>query len=137
MTGLRTERRPLILVVENEEIVCSVCRSILERHRFRVVCAENSEQCLAFYRDNAAEIDLVLCDHSLPTIGRPGLIRSIRSFNKSARIVLMMMNGCDIEEVVPEDLTQTCILLNKPFTCDRLIQAVEDGLMLEPARHQL
>ncbi len=133
MLGLHTERRSLILVVESEESVCSVCRSILERHRFLVVCAANAEQGLAFYRDNAPEIDLVLCDHSLPTIGGPKLIRRIRSLDKSARIVLMM-SGYDIEEVVPEDLKKTCILLNKPFTSDRLVRAVEDGLMLKPAR---
>ena len=104
--------------MENEESVCSVCRSILERHRFLVVCAANGEQGLAFYRDNAPEIDLVLCDHSLPTMGGPKLIRRVRSLDESARIVLMMMSSYDIEEVVPEDLAKTCILLNKPFTCD-------------------
>jgi two-component system, chemotaxis family, chemotaxis protein CheY len=126
---LRTERRPLILVVENEEVVCSVCRSILERHRFRVECAEGGEQCLAFYRDNAADIDLVLCD--LQTIGGVGLIKTIRSLDESARVVLMTMSGCKIKEVVSEEIAQTCILLNKPFTSNRLVQAIDDGLMLE------
>jgi len=117
----------LILVIDDEDLIRSVCRSALERNGFRVLCAEDGERGVAAYRDNAAAIQLVLCDLSMPKFGGPELVRRIWSLNPWARIVLM--SGYDVEALVPEDLRKTCILLSKPFTSERLIQAVEKGLL--------
>jgi DNA-binding NtrC family response regulator len=116
---------PLILVIENEDLIRSMCRLVLERNRFRVICAEDGARGLACYRDRLAEIDLVLCDLRMPEMSGPEVVREIRALNHSARIIVM--TGYDVVDVVSGDLDR-CRFLNKPFTSDRLIRAVEDAL---------
>jgi two-component system cell cycle sensor histidine kinase/response regulator CckA len=114
--------RPLILIIDDQESVRSVCRSALALHGFDVLCARDGEEGTHLFYRNADEIALVLCDLTMPKLDGAETVRTLRSVNPMSRIILM--SGYNTNHAVPRDLRATCGLLNKPFTSGELIDAI-------------
>ncbi|HEX2876569.1 MAG TPA: response regulator [Polyangiaceae bacterium] len=58
--------RETILVVEDEQLVRTLARSILERQGYRVVACANGAEALGVLEDRAAGVDLLLTDLVMP-----------------------------------------------------------------------
>jgi DNA-binding NtrC family response regulator len=114
--------RPLILSIDDQESVRSVCRSALALHGFDVLCAKDGEEGTNLFYRNADGIALVLCDLTMPKLDGAETVRTVRSVNPGSRIILM--SGYNTNQAVPRDLRATCGLLNKPFTSRELMDAV-------------
>jgi nitrogen-specific signal transduction histidine kinase/CheY-like chemotaxis protein len=77
-----------ILVVDDEEMVRKLARTILERYGFQVMVAEDGERALAVYREHAEEIDLVLLDFTMPGLTGLQVLREMRQINPLARVIV-------------------------------------------------
>lgn len=67
-----------ILQVEDNAINRMVAERLLRKAGFSVLNAENGQQGLEIYRDNASHIDLILMDMQMPVLGGIDAARAIR-----------------------------------------------------------
>jgi DNA-binding NtrC family response regulator len=111
-----------ILVADDEPVMRNFCASVLRKHSYTTICAENGMQALDLYKENLADIALVLTDTSMPVMNGVALVRKLLTFNPECKIILM--TGYDVMHTLPADLKLQCPRLVKPFSSAELIGAV-------------
>ena len=119
----KTESRGLetILVVDDEPLVLKSLTRLLQLMGYSVLTATNGGQGLEVYRSNSDEIDLILTDSVMPTMGGPKLIQSIFEENQDARAIVLSGNTTDL----PDNLqTKNTIIMQKPVQEDELHLAI-------------
>ena len=119
---------PTILVIDDTDVVRKSVARCLRRRGYQVLEASNAAEALALVSSNGDELDLILADVVLPTMGGIELIAEARRrfpglaaaymtghFGRSARC-----------EVSPEEGT---LVLIKPFTPSLLESSVREVLV--------
>ncbi len=77
-----------VLVVDDEEIVLDLCRSMLERIGCRVLCALTGEDALELFRRHAQEIDCVILDLTLPGMNGAAVFDDLRRIRSDVRVIV-------------------------------------------------
>jgi PAS domain S-box-containing protein len=77
-----------VLVVDDEEAVRAVARAVLERAGFTVITAPDGATGIELYRERAAEVDVVLLDLTMPSVGGESVLSALRDLRPDARVVL-------------------------------------------------
>jgi hypothetical protein len=128
--ALREGNDELILVVDDESALRDVASSTLEAYRYRAVVAEDGARALEIYRERRDEIRLIVTDMMMPRVGGAELIREVRAIEPQARIIIM--TGMRIpDDIQVADIQSVDGVLQKPFTSEDLLRAVQD-VLLEP-----
>ncbi|MFZ0545488.1 MAG: response regulator [Candidatus Promineifilaceae bacterium] len=78
----------LILVIDDEEPVREAVTDILELEHIQVLTAADGQTGIDIFKANAAEIDLVLLDLSMPGLSGVETLQQLRKIDPSARILL-------------------------------------------------
>ncbi|MFZ0825934.1 MAG: response regulator [Verrucomicrobiia bacterium] len=120
--------RETVLIVEDEPVLRSMARDILEECGYHILEASSGKDALDLWKRRADEIDLVLTDMVMPEgisgvdlaeellVGRPGL-------------KIVFTSGYTANEVNQEMLVRTgASFLSKPYTHTELAKAVRDCL---------
>jgi signal transduction histidine kinase len=127
----RAERRKgTVLVVDDEPMVRTFARAVLEQHGHRVFEATDGVEGVAAFQRHAAEIDVVLLDLTMPRMGGEEALAQIRKM--SARTPVVLSSGYNQVEATRRLLGRGAVeFLQKPYRAVDLI-----GLMdrLMPAR---
>lgn len=76
-----------VLVVDDEEAVSSVCRGMLERLGFQVLCASNGREAIEIYRQHP-EIVFVLLDFMMPQMNGEETYRELQRLSKDVRVII-------------------------------------------------
>jgi CheY-like chemotaxis protein len=119
---------PHILVVDDEPIVRGAIIHVLSGWGFRVLEAETAEEAMAVLTSGAGERpQLVIVDIILPGDNGVELARQIRDEFPEQRILFMSAYPKDVlwEEGLRDGTEE---FMQKPFTAEGLIQAVEAAL---------
>ena len=111
----------VILVVDDDESVRGLVSITLESVGNRILTAANGEEAVAIYRSYADQIDVVVTDMNMPVMDGVQEILRIRMTNPGAKVICMTGDSADR---CPEGVA----LLSKPFSIEKLLQAV-DGLL--------
>jgi PAS domain S-box-containing protein len=119
-----TER---ILVVEDEPGVAKLARSILETEGYSVVPASTAREALEALRREGDEIDVVLCDVTLPDGNGRELRREALTDRPSLPFVLMSGYTDDLA-LRQGDVPARVAFVEKPFTAGRMLRAVREVL---------
>jgi PAS domain S-box-containing protein len=116
-----------ILVVDDEDMVREVARSMLEVCGYDVVDVPNGRDAVEYYRDHGDSIDLVLIDMVMPDMGGRECFRALREMDPGVRAVLSTGYGEDGEarEIVQEGMVG---LVLKPFSRAALAATVSEAL---------
>jgi CheY-like chemotaxis protein len=116
-----------ILVVDDEDTVRSLVRTILERAGFVVLEARHGQEGVDVFRLHAAQIALVLLDLTMPQLSGQETLAELRRLRPDIRALLM--SGCHREEATERlaDL-QLAGFIEKPFSATELVAAVQRGL---------
>lgn len=111
------------LVVDDEEMIRTLNRKILEREGFVVTAAAFGEQALQLAREAGSEIDLAIVDQTMP--GLNGLETSRRLLALSPGIRILLCTGQQLEqEQLPEDLRSATSVIIKPYRAAQLTAMV-------------
>jgi len=87
--GVETWRgQGTVLVIDDEEGVRSVARSMLERLGFDVLTAADGAEGLESYRQDPDRIKLVMLDVTMPRLGGEQTLREIRLLRPEAKVIL-------------------------------------------------
>lgn len=117
-----------ILLIEDEESVCTVIKRMLERLGFTVLAATDGLAGLELFRNYVHTITCVLVDLSVPHLDGAQLLPEIRRIRPGMPVVLM--SGYTEEEVAGRFTDSTPpILLSKPFTSHTLREKIRQAMM--------
>jgi DNA-binding response OmpR family regulator len=114
-----------ILVAEDDEMVRSFVCSVLERHGYRVLAAENGAIALILAeRLGLEEIDLVLTDVEMPALGGKELASRLRRLRPELKILYMTGHA----GVHPDLAWSGGAVIEKPFGYSELLRGVDARL---------
>ncbi len=116
-----------ILLVDDEAPIREATRSLLEKHRYRVVVAANGDEALRVFLENQGTVRLVVTDIMMPEMDGLALIRAIRLVSQSLPVIAIsgLEQSPQAEELASHQIAK---LLAKPFAPADLLNAIAGAL---------
>ncbi len=116
-----------ILVVEDDEAVRHLARSLLASHGYRVLEARNADEALAIARDDSGRIDLLLTDVILPGVNGRDLFARLLGEGRCAKA--LFMSGYSGDLVAQHGILDPGVeFIEKPFTVAALTRRIREVL---------
>jgi len=114
-----------VLLVEDEEMVRSVARRVLEQHHMQVVEAENATVALSIFHEHPADFDVVVSDVVMPGMNGPALIELLLLLRPDLKV--LYMSGYANDALVNHDVVERgFVFLQKPFAPPELVRKVRE-----------
>jgi DNA-binding NtrC family response regulator len=124
--GHAPTRRQTILLADDDAAVRRIVVTILERHGYPVLSAEDGDRVVEAYAAFRGQVALVILDQRMPGPGLEATLASLRAIEPATRVLLM--SGYTELEVQPETRRLLRGFLGKPFRSGELLHAVESAL---------
>jgi len=117
-----------VLVVDDQPIMLTLARRILERDRFLVLTAGTGAEAIEVFKHMHGSIDLVLLDLLMPDLDGEDVCDALLDIDPGAAVLLC--SGATQSQRCHDMLRKGGIagLLKKPFTMESLIEAVRSAL---------
>lgn len=123
----RRGRGETVLLVEDEPAVRRLTSRILSRHGYAVIEAEDPAEGLATFQSHEGELDLLLTDVVMPKMSGAELAERIKA--SQPNLATLYMSGYTDDFVARQGVvTDGVLLLEKPFSSEQLLAAVEAAL---------
>ncbi|MBI5582669.1 MAG: PAS domain S-box protein, partial [Deltaproteobacteria bacterium] len=112
-----------ILLVEDEETVRRMSRTMLNRLGFRVLAAKDGEEAVALFQTLSGEIDGVLTDLTMPGMSGWEVLEAVRVLKPGVPVILA--SGYEEAQVRDQNRKeQPQFFLHKPYRLDDLKEAL-------------
>lgn len=119
--------RETILLVDDEKALRKLGKRILSEAGYRVLEASDGAMALRVAAEEVGEIDLVLTDVEMPTLGGRGMVDELHELSPGMRV--LFMSGYTDNEILRRGIRTTeTDFLQKPFTAESLRAAVRAAL---------
>jgi CheY-like chemotaxis protein len=116
----------LVLVVDDEPMVCVLASAALERWGFSVLVAKNGKEAVEAFRLRAAEITIVLLDLTMPVMGGAEAFVLMNEIRPGVPIIVS--SGYP-ESMVREQFSSTLAgVISKPYTMAALREKIAEVL---------
>ena len=127
MQETRSDKPPVILVVDDEDHIVRVVAFKLRSAGFEVIEAFDGEE--AWTRLGEQEVDLVLTDRQMPIVDGIELSRRISADARTAEIPVVMLTARGFR-LTPEELASAGVieLIDKPFSPRVLVERIRANL---------
>ncbi len=79
----------LVLLIEDELLMCEVAREMLEAHGLTVLSATDGRQGVALFREHAQDLRAVLLDLKLPGMSGEEVLREIHRVRPQTPVILV------------------------------------------------
>ncbi|HAM35389.1 MAG TPA: hypothetical protein DEB40_10260 [Elusimicrobia bacterium] len=125
------EDRPLVLVVDGNREICDALKEALEGYNYRVLFAENGEQCLDQLQQRRFQViilDLKLPDNGLATL------RDIKEMRPEAGVIVLATSATEQEALEQAMQFGTIAYLRKPFDPHMIIEILQKYLPEAPQK---
>ena len=119
----------LILVVDDEQLVCKLTAQTLIGHGYRAVTACDGADAIAVFVQRAAEVRLLLTDLGMPVLGGAALAHTLRRLQPGLRIIAMSGAGSAPKATASAFMSA---FLAKPFQAETLLPLIH-RVLHEPA----
>ncbi|MGL6073249.1 MAG: PAS domain S-box protein [Fimbriiglobus sp.] len=122
-----TERRSQpgrILLVDDEDMIRTLARAVLESEGHTVIEASDGLEALERFYENRGTLDLVILDLMMPRMSGRDACREMTQCDPNAKILLS--SGYSNDDI--SDLEGAIGLLSKPYRPNELRQAVHDAM---------
>jgi two-component system response regulator PilR (NtrC family) len=114
-----------ILIVDDEEVLQDVLRSLLRHEGYETVSARSGEEALTILRQG--DIDLVLLDLMLPGMSGQEVLQQIRKEDPS-QVVVMITAYSSVEGAISAMREGAFHYIPKPFKNEEVLLTVQQGL---------
>jgi two-component system, cell cycle sensor histidine kinase and response regulator CckA len=131
----RTEARghgELVLVVDDDEIICAVVKWMLEASGYRVVTASDGAEALSTISGSCEPFQAVVTDMNMPVIDGPTLIRAL-SQHAPGLPVMAMSGRAEQEHAARQAGLRAGFFLAKPFRMRELLHTLNELLSRDNA----
>ncbi len=127
---LPTNGDATILVVDDEDLVRSVARRVLERAGYRVLTAGDGQEGLEVFERHAEDIALVLLDLTMPRMNGDETMREMRRVKHDVRVLLS--SGYNEHEAT-EEITapELAGYIQKPYVAAALLSKVREAMEVQ------
>jgi PAS domain S-box-containing protein len=116
-----------ILLVEDDEIMRSLTRQLLQEHGYTVVEADDGKSALEWAESHPQPVDLLLTDVVMKRMSGPELVERLHASRPALKIVYM--SGYTGELIAEREMLQRGItLLEKPFSRTALLNTIHATL---------
>jgi len=116
-----------ILLVDDESALRKLGMRVLIEAGYRVLEASDGAMALRVAAEEVGEIDLVLTDVEMPTLGGRGMVDELHELSPGMRV--LFMSGYTDNEILRRGIsTSETDFLQKPFTAESLCAAVRSVL---------
>jgi PAS domain S-box-containing protein len=116
-----------ILLVEDDEIMRSLSRQLLQEHGYTVVEADDGQSALDWVQAHPGPIDLLLTDVVMRRMSGPELVERLKASHPALKVVYM--SGYTGELIAEREVLKRGItLLEKPFTRTALLNTIHTTL---------
>lgn len=116
----------IILVVDDEPIILSLAKTILNLHGYEVHLAGDGAEALEIHR-RMRSVDLLLTDVIMPRMSGPQLVHTLKDEVENFRCVFM--SGYDQDQIRKQGVEAVgCDFLRKPFTPQTLLKKIRETL---------
>lgn len=114
-----------VLVVEDEELMRNILRTLLEDEGYEVFTADSSESALKLFPENA--IDVTLTDIKMAGMDGLGLLDRIKAIDEHA-IVIVMTAFSSVDSAIAALRKGAYDYITKPFVNEDLLQTVRNAI---------
>ena len=118
----------LVLLVEDAEELRKMIQDLLTLRGYEVVACATAEVALKWARTHDRDLDLVVCDLTLPDLPGDMLVDQLREQHPETRAVFMSGQPGIGEVILAPPGAEPPLLLEKPFSLHQLAAAVADAL---------
>ena len=116
-----------ILLVEDDEIMRSLTRQLLQEHGYTVVEADDGKSALEWVQSHPTQIDLLLTDVVMRRMSGPELVERLQASYPTLKVVFM--SGYTGELIAEREVLKRGItLLEKPFSRTALLNTIHATL---------
>jgi CheY-like chemotaxis protein len=116
-----------ILLVDDEEMILGVGKSMLERLGYRVLTAGSGSEAIKIFRQDPAQIDLVILDLIMPELNGGETYERLKEIDPLIRV--LFSSGYSKDGVASEILKDaTACFIQKPFDLEKLSRNVRQAL---------
>nr|MBI3612867.1 response regulator [Nitrospirota bacterium] len=117
-----------VLLVEDEDIVRNMVRSVLDQNGYRVLEARGGNEAVHLAQQHEGTIHLLLTDVVMPLMSGPEVVRRLLPLRPDMKI--LFMSGYAGEDVLAHGLSvKGNVFLQKPFTPSVLLSKVREMLL--------
>ncbi|MBU4389262.1 MAG: response regulator [Proteobacteria bacterium] len=116
-----------IFLVDDEKVILEVNQELLEAMGYRVITASGGKEAVEVFSKNRDEIDMVLLDMIMPTMGGGEVFDIIKEINPKVKVLLS--SGYSIDGRANEILSRGCDgFIQKPFGASELSIKIKEIL---------
>lgn len=116
-----------ILVAEDERIIRNLAEITLKKAGYQVITANDGQEAVDIFKENAGTIDLLLLDIMMPNKNGWEAFMEIREENQEIPVVFC--SGYSDDVLMEEYLHETpAEIIQKPYRLNALLEKIEDVL---------
>jgi PAS domain S-box-containing protein len=116
-----------VLLVDDKEVILDIGQDLLEAIGYRVLLARDGKEAIEVYRKRQDEIDIVLLDMVMPTMGGGETYDRMKEINPDIKVLLS--SGYSIDGEATEILERGCNgFIQKPFRMNELAEQIREIL---------
>ncbi len=116
-----------ILLVDDEQTIIDVGKSMLERLGYKVITANSGHSAIQLYQERNIEIDIAILDMIMPEINGKETYRYLKKINPHIKVLLS--SGYSINGQAQEILDNGCDgFIQKPFSLNELSKKMREIL---------
>jgi len=124
-----------VLLVDDEELILEVGAEMLRAVGYEVITAAEGRQAIEIYKEKQTEIDVVLLDMIMPTMGGGELFDHLKRINNTVRVILS--SGYSLDGQASEIISRGCNgFIQKPFDIKQLSEKLHQVLQAGSSRNQ-
>jgi PAS domain S-box-containing protein len=114
-----------VLLVDDEEMILTVGKAMLEKLGYSVQTALSGQEALAVYDQQKEALDLVILDMIMPDAGGDETFDRLRVINPAVRVLLS--SGFSLEGKASQIMARGCNgFIQKPFSLNALSQKIRE-----------
>jgi two-component system response regulator AtoC len=122
-----------VLVVDDEENIRLVLRTLLKRHGYDVECAPGGEEALGLVESFGP--DVVITDVRMPRMGGMDLLSTLRAKGNDATVIVMSAYG-NLDQAIDAIKAGAYDYIQKPFKPDEIVMALRKAEERESLRRE-
>jgi CheY-like chemotaxis protein len=117
-----------VLIVDDDEMVRTVCSGMLKILQHDVTAVDSGETAIRTLQSTDVPFDLIFLDEIMPGMSGPQMMQQLTYLGIRIPIILCSGREMAVEEFTGAEELRPNAVLGKPFTIQRLQEAVAKAL---------
>lgn len=116
-----------VLLIDDESIVVSSAKRILEKKGYHVLTAMSGKEALTVFREHKRVVDIILLDLSMPDMDGEETLEKLLEIDAGAKVILFSGYARDID-IDPLFEKGALDHIQKPFDIQALIEKINKAI---------